>query len=181
MREITMVFPYFKQEEKWLSELSKNGLILADRSFGKYSFVKSDEHEAVSVVRFKHPVNNGESDEEIKQIESTGQTYICGYRCWGYFRGKKRIETERRRENFVHYLNVALLWFTIFLFSLGTFSYQLNFIVFQKLNESGFYDKPKTVCLAFALLTLVLAVPCVYYATTATLCFLDSKKKKEEN
>ena len=135
-----MVFPSYKQEEKWLCKLAKNGWILADRGFAKYVFVKAKESEAVSVVKFKNPVNNGESDEEIKLLEAEGQTYICGYRCWGYFRGKRKLQTEKRRENFIHYMNIALLWFTAFLFALGVFSYQLNFLIFQKLSAKLFRE-----------------------------------------
>lgn len=181
MHEIQKVFLNYKQEEKWLNALAKKGLILADRSFGKYSFVQSDTPEMVSVVKFKNAVNNGDSDDEIKKLESEGQTYICGYRCWGYFRGEKRIKTERRKENASHYFNIALLWFTLFLFSLGTFSYQLNFMVFQKMNGTGFFDKPKTVCAMFAILTLLLAIPSVYYATLATIYHLSSRQKKEDD
>jgi hypothetical protein len=180
MREISMVFLSYKQEENWLCKLAKEGWILADRDFARYLFVKSGENETVSVVKFKNPVNNGESDEEIKKLEAEGQTYICGYRCWGYFRGKKKLPTEKRKENHIHYFNIALLWFTAFLFALGVFSYQFNFLIFQKLGESGFYDKPKAVCLVFALLLFILAAPSVYYATLATTCFLDSKQKKED-
>ncbi|MBP3388050.1 MAG: DUF2812 domain-containing protein [Clostridia bacterium] len=180
MHELSMVFANYKQEEKWLCSLAKKGLILADRTFGRYCFVESDGSETVSVVKFKNPTGNGESDEEIEKIESLGQTYICGYRCWGYFRGKTKYASERRKENAVHYFNVALIWLTAFLFAIGVFSYQLNFFVFQKLGETGFYDKPKLVCVAFAVLSFILAVLTVYYATIATTCFLDSKSKKEE-
>lgn len=181
MREVQKVFLNYKQEERWLCGLAKNGLILADRSFGKYSFVESDTPELVSVVKFKHAVNNGDSDDEIRKLESEGQTYICGYRCWGYFRGENKLNTRQRKENASHYFNIAILWFTLFLFSLGTFSYQLNFMLFQKMNSTGFLDKPKTVCAMFAILTLLLAIPNVYYATLATICFIDSKHKKEED
>lgn len=180
MQEISMVFPSYVQEEKWLRSLAKKGLMLADRTFMSYCFVENDGSETVSVVKFKNPVNNGESDAEIKNIEAEGQTYICGYRCWGYFRGKKAYASERRKENAVHYFNIALIWFTAFLFAIGTFSYQLNFFVFQKLGETGFYDKPKAVCIAFAVLSFMLAVPTIYYLTIATTCFLDSRTKKEE-
>lgn len=179
MKEITNFIFDYKKEEKWLSYMAKHGYLLVDRKFGTYYFVESDDEWEISVVKFASPVNTGESDEEIEEIEQNGQTYVCGYRCFGYFRGKERVDTTARKEVTSHYFNIALLCLLFFAFSLGVLAYQITFFVFQKSLESGFYALPITVVSVFFVLTLALAVLSSYYLALSTKYYLKRKRKEK--
>ncbi|HPE94981.1 MAG TPA: DUF2812 domain-containing protein [Bacillota bacterium] len=164
-------------EEKWLNTMAQRGLLLADRKFCTYGFAYTQEQYTVSVVKMHNAVNNGDSEEEIKAIEAQGYTYICGYKCWAYFKGANKYEAGNK-EYFRHYGNIALLLLASYTVSAGVLAYQINFTLLQMLNAQTL--AAKTVLVIFAVLTFAFLIPLIYYTYLTTLFRPNGKKRQKK-
>lgn len=163
------------KEREWLDKMAKRGLVLADRCFCRYDFAQVDERFKISVVRFDSAVNNGDSDEKIAEVESQGLTYICGYRCWAYFRGRKTYEGEKKTL-YKHYLLVSLLLLTLFSVCCGVLAYQINFTSLQLIREETPVAVPAIAVFAAGCVALIIPLIHNIYMTT----LFAARKRKEE-
>ncbi|MEA5049515.1 MAG: DUF2812 domain-containing protein [Eubacteriales bacterium] len=84
----------FDKEEKWLNEMSRNGLALVAVGYCNYTFEDSDPGEyTVRLELLENMPTHPESERYIRFVEATGAEYLGSVFRWVYFR-KKCIQGE---------------------------------------------------------------------------------------
>ncbi len=175
MEDVTKVFFNCIREEKWLNEMAQSGMLLCDRTFCTYRFTQAEPNaqNVITVVKFPDAVNNGDSDGSIAELEKQGYTYICGYKCWAYFRGETPAPVPRR-SCFIHYLDISLLLLAIYCVAAGVLAYNIDFTLWQLTRG----EQPVTTAAIwiFAFILLVLLIPLVQYIYMTVMFFAYRKK-----
>lgn len=126
---IRKIFVDFEKEEKFLNEMSANGLALTQYSFCKYVFEDAPKGEYIYRLELlEHPVDHQESQDYIQFMEEMGAELVTSYQRWVYFR-KKAVDGEfaiysDNDSKLRHYKRIMrLFWFLI---GLNMFAGMLN-------------------------------------------------------
>lgn len=86
---IRKAFYDFEKEEKWLNEMSAQGLALVDYSWCKYVFEDAPKGEYIYRLEYlEKSLKDPKSQEYIRFMEETGAEHIASYFRWVYFRRK---------------------------------------------------------------------------------------------
>ncbi|MFF2445490.1 DUF2812 domain-containing protein [Neobacillus sp. NPDC058068] len=139
-RVIRKIFVDFEKEEKFLNEMSANGLALTKYSFSKYVFEDAPKGEYIYRLELlEHPVDHLESQEYIQFMEEMGAEHVTSYHRWVYFR-KKAADGEftiysDNDSKLKHYKRIMLLfWFVI---GLNMFIGLLNLFLGNLISSTG--------------------------------------------
>lgn len=104
----------FDKEEKWLNEMSANGLHLVNVTSYKYTFEEGTPGDyAVRLELLEKNSTSPESKQYIKFVEDTGAEYLGSGAYWAYFRKKKtdgEFELFSDIDSRIKHLNRALFW-----------------------------------------------------------------------
>ncbi len=83
--------PYcnWEKEEKWLNEMSANGLALADYSWCRYVFEDTPPGKYIyRIEMLDYSSRNPAALKYIRFVEETGAEFVSSYMRWVYFRKK---------------------------------------------------------------------------------------------
>jgi hypothetical protein len=79
----------FEKEERFLNEMSANGLALTNYSWCKYVFEDAPKGEYIYRLQIlEKPIDDPESQKYIQFMEETGTELAASYNRWVYFRRK---------------------------------------------------------------------------------------------
>ncbi|WP_462410845.1 DUF2812 domain-containing protein [Neobacillus sp. Marseille-QA0830] len=86
---IRKLFYDFEKEERFINDMSANGMALIDYSWCKYVFEEAPKGEYIYRLELlEHPANHPESQNYIQFMEDTGAELVASYHRWAYFRRK---------------------------------------------------------------------------------------------
>jgi len=118
------IFFDYENEERWLNEMSKKGLMLSDFTWGKYTFeeCKPDMY-IYKMELLKEPYDSPESMDYITALESSGVEVIASQMRWIYMRKRKSdgpFEKEYDRDfRSKHYEKVFLMSFIFMIINIA--------------------------------------------------------------
>lgn len=126
---IRKVFFDFEKEERFINEMSANGLALKQYSFSKYVFEDAPKGEYIYRLELlEHPANHEVSQDYIQYMEEMGAELVTSYFRWAYFR-KKAADGEftiysDNDSKIRHYKRIMLLFMIVtgFNFFIGLFN-----------------------------------------------------------
>lgn len=116
-------YSHYEKEEKWLNELSAQGLVLTKYTWCKYTFEDSAPGEYIYRIELlENSVSHPKSQEYIAFLGDMGVEHVSSYSRWAYFR-KKAAEGSfdlysDRELRIVHYQRIVRLWGIIGLINL---------------------------------------------------------------
>lgn len=126
----------FDKEEKWLNEMSENGLQLVNVSFIKYVFEEGTPKEYTYRLEFlENFPSHAESVQYIKFLEETGAEHIASVNRWAYFKKKSsdgQFDLFSDIDSRIKHLNrISLLFipFILFNFFMGMQNLDLGLLV----------------------------------------------------
>jgi hypothetical protein len=83
------LFLNFEKEERWINEMSKQGLQLKEYKFGRYFFEKGKPNEYIYRIEMLDENPKSEKSQEyIRFMEESGVEFVGSYNTWVYFRKK---------------------------------------------------------------------------------------------